>query len=138
MLTIGLNRAVDLLADVKTKGRGGDTGKTVGDHPADGKPITLHSGRYGPYLRHGKLLASVPKSMDADGLTVDQAVEVLAAQAEKKGTKSGKKAGGTANGTAKPKAKAKAKTKAKTKSKAKAKTAGRKTATATAGAESEG
>jgi DNA topoisomerase I len=132
VLTIGLNRAVDLLADVKARGRGGDTGKALGEHPADNKPITLHSGRYGPYLRHGKLLASVPKSMDADALTVDQAVEILAAQAEKKGQKPAKKTNGAANGTAK------AKTKTKAKAKAKPKAAGRKSATATAGAESDG
>ncbi|WP_119459536.1 type I DNA topoisomerase [Rhodospirillaceae bacterium SYSU D60014] len=133
VLTIGLNRAVDLLADVKTRGRGGDTGNTVGEHPADNKPITLHSGRYGPYLRHGKLLASVPKSMDADTLTIDQAVEILAAQAEKKGKKPAKKTNGAANGAAKPKAKAKTKAKAKAKPKA----PGRKAATASGAAESE-
>jgi DNA topoisomerase-1 len=127
VLTIGLNRAVDLLAQVRGKGRGGDTGRTLGAHPADDKPITLHSGRYGPYLRHGRLIASVPKSVDADALTLDQAVALLAAQAEKaKGRKTAAK--GEANGAAAPKAKAKTSTKAKPKTAAKAKTARRKAA----------
>src|SRR5690606_27827550 len=130
------NRAVDLLAQVRGKGRGGDTGRTLGAHPADDKPITLHSGRYGPYLRHGRLIASVPKSVDADALTLDQAVALLAAQAEKaKGKKTAAK--GKANGAAAPKAKTKTSTKAKPKTATKAKTARRKAAEADAKAEPE-
>jgi DNA topoisomerase-1 len=87
VLTIGINRAVDLLADVK--GRRSQPGRTVGDHPGDAKPITLHSGRYGPYLRHGKTLASLPKSANADALTLEEAVSILAAQVEKAKAKRG-------------------------------------------------
>src|SRR5262249_21087353 len=82
VLTIGLNRAVALLAESNRK-RGGPPGKEIGNHPEDGKPITLHEGRYGPYLRHGRTIASVPKSVPADGLTVGEAVPILAARADK-------------------------------------------------------
>jgi DNA topoisomerase-1 len=105
VLTIGLNRAVTLLAEGPGK-RQGPPGKPVGDHPADGKPITLHSGRYGPYIRHGKLLASLPRNSNSDELTLESAVAILAARVEfitnKEGGASGKGA------TRKKKSKAKA------------------------------
>ncbi|HEY7687986.1 MAG TPA: type I DNA topoisomerase, partial [Dongiaceae bacterium] len=97
VLTIGLNRAVVLLAEASAKRRT-PPGKAVGDHPADGKPITLHSGRYGPYLRHANILASLPKGMSEDEVTVEGAVTILAAQAEKKKGKSGKSATAKAAG----------------------------------------
>jgi len=92
VLTIGLNRAVVLLAEASTKRRT-PPGKAVGEHPADSKPITLHSGRYGPYLRHGNILASLPKGMSEEEVTVENAIPILAAQAEKKKSKGGKSTG---------------------------------------------
>ena len=89
LFSIGANRAVALLAEAKGRG---PAGSAVGDHPTDGKPITLHSGRYGPYLRHGKQLASLPKSMSSDELTVGAAVRLLAEQAERAKAKKGGKA----------------------------------------------
>ena len=93
VLSIGLNRAVTLLAE--TPVRGGNSGKKLGEHPDDGKPITLHEGRYGPYVKHGRLNATLPKDREPSALSLDEAVALLAAQAEKKRAKSGK--------TAKPK-----------------------------------
>jgi DNA topoisomerase-1 len=81
VLTIGLNRAVMLLAEPSKGGRRGPPGRTLGNHPADGAPITVHSGRYGPYVRHGKLLASLSAGSDPGALTVDDAVALLAAKA---------------------------------------------------------
>ncbi len=93
VLTIGLNRAVALLAE---PGRGGrraaDPGTPLGEHP-EGGPITLHKGRYGPYVKHGKLIASLPRGADPAELTLDGAVALLAAQAEKAKAKGGAKGG---------------------------------------------
>jgi DNA topoisomerase I len=102
VLTIGLNRAVTLLAEPSKGGRRTPPGKTLGNHPADGEPITLHSGRYGPYVRHGKILASLPGSSDPDAFTLDDAVALIAAKMEKakggakkaKGEDAGKKGAG--------------------------------------------
>jgi DNA topoisomerase-1 len=98
VLTIGLNRAVVVLAEQK---RGG-AGKPIGAHPADGQTITLLSGRYGPYVKHGRLNATLPKDLEPEAVTLDRAVELLAAQAEKvkakKGGKTGKAKGGKAKG----------------------------------------
>ncbi len=88
VLSIGLNRAVVLLAEAPA--RRGSSGKKIGEHPADGKPVTLHEGRYGPYVKHGRLNATLPKDREPGDMTLEQAVELLAAQAEKKRAKSGK------------------------------------------------
>ena len=84
VLTIGLNRAVDLLAQKQQ--RGGGALKTLGDHP-DGGEVTLHSGRYGPYVKHGKINATLPKDSDPESVTLEQALELIAAKAAKGGTR---------------------------------------------------
>jgi len=55
--------------------------KELGAHPDDGKPITLKSGRYGPYVQHGKLNATLPRDMNPDTVSLEQAVELLAIKA---------------------------------------------------------
>ncbi len=89
VLTIGLNRAVTLIAEAPA--RRGSSGKEIGVHPSDGKPITLHSGRYGPYVKHAKIIASLPKNAEPDSLSLDQAVELIAERAAKAGKKPAKK-----------------------------------------------
>lgn len=84
--TITLERALELLAEPK-RGRGGNVisaGTAIGTHPKDGKPITLHSGKYGPYLKHGRTNATVPKELQNTTLTLEQAVEILAARGDAK------------------------------------------------------
>ena len=53
----------------------------LGAHPNDGEPVLLLDGRYGPYVKHGKLNASLPKGMSPDDITMDQARELLTARA---------------------------------------------------------
>ena len=88
VLEIGLNRAVVLLAEAPKKSQP----KKLGGHPDDGKPVTLRNGRYGPYVQHGSLRANLPKGASADGLTMEAAIEILAAKAAK-GGKGRKKSG---------------------------------------------
>ncbi len=61
-------------------------GKAIGEHPEDGKPVTLHEGRYGWYVKHGKLNASLPRDMSSDDITLDDALALLARRAETAGT----------------------------------------------------
>jgi DNA topoisomerase-1 len=84
---IGLQRAVELLAAPKSAR--GAAGKQLGAHPEDQRPVTLLSGRYGPYVKHGKVNATVSQDYDPATLTLQQAVEILAARQAKngKGTK---------------------------------------------------
>jgi DNA topoisomerase I len=107
VLTVGLNRAVSLLAE-PSGGRGrrgpGGGGRSLGEHPADGKPVTVGSGRYGPYVRHGKLFASIPRDTDAGAVTLEQAVQLLEAQAAK-AREGGKAPRAKSRAAAKPKPK---------------------------------
>jgi DNA topoisomerase-1 len=114
VLTIGLNRAVDLLAD-DGGAAGGARGllRAMGEHPADKKPITLNKGRFGPYVRHGSVMASLSKKQSPDDLTLEQAIELLTAKAAAGPAKGGKF--GKAKPAAKPtKAKAAPKRKSAT------------------------
>ena len=90
LLTIGLNRAVTLIDEAPQRGRAKAL-RSLGDHPQDGKPVEILSGRYGPYVKHGRTNASLPKGADADTLTMEGALELLAARAAK-GGKSGSRA----------------------------------------------
>jgi DNA topoisomerase-1 len=90
VFSVGINRAVSLLAEKRAGGgrRPGGRGtpkalKTLGDHPSEGGPVTVRDGRYGPYVNHGKVNATLPKDVSADSVTMEQAVELLAAKAGK-------------------------------------------------------
>jgi len=96
VLNVGMNRAVALLAE-PSKGRFGRAaaapGKALGNHPEDDKPVTLNSGRYGPYVKWGKVMATVTRSYDPENLTLKDAIEILAAKIAKgPSTKPGKSA----------------------------------------------
>ena len=95
VLEIGMNRAVALLAEAKAA-RGGRAAakplRIVGNHPADEAPIELYDGRYGQYVKHGGINATVPRDLKPEELTVDQAVSLLAERAAKGGGKKPKAA----------------------------------------------
>ena len=119
VLAIGLNRAVDLIAS-NTRKRA--PAKVLGE--SDGKPVTVQGGRYGPYVQLGQIRATLPKDVEQDAITLERALELIQAKAERNG-KNGKPAA-KSKAAAKPKAKtakkpAKKKTAAKPKPKAKAK-----------------
>lgn len=81
---IGLDRAVELLAQTKT---GGNTVlRTLGEHPDDKAPVEICSGRYGVYARHGKVNATLPKDVTPEAVTLEEALELIAAKAAKDGT----------------------------------------------------
>ncbi|MEQ8388244.1 MAG: type I DNA topoisomerase [Alphaproteobacteria bacterium] len=86
VLSIGLNRAVTLIAEAPQK-RGGGPGREIGPHPEDSRPIMLKKGRFGPYLSHGSTRASLPSGEDEDKLGLERAVELLAERSAKSGKK---------------------------------------------------
>ena len=63
--------------------RGGVALRVLGKHPADGKPVELHAGRYGPYVKHGTTNATVPDKDKLDELTLEEAVGLIAAKGGK-------------------------------------------------------
>lgn len=94
VLDIGMNRAVALLAEAKTaRGRAAVKPiRVVGNHPSDEAPVELYDGRYGPYVKHGGVNATVPRDVKPEALTLDQAVALLAERAAKGGGKKPKAA----------------------------------------------
>jgi DNA topoisomerase-1 len=111
VLEIGMNRAVALLAEARVPGRGRAAVKplrVVGNHPNDEAPIELYDGRYGHYVKHGGINATVPNDIKPEELTLDHAVSLLAERAAKGGGKKPARAKKAAAPKAKPKAKAKA------------------------------
>jgi DNA topoisomerase-1 len=92
VFTVGLNRAVTLIAEKRAnpgKGRrfGGDPGRSVGDHPQRGGAILVKKGRYGPYVTNNGINATIPDNIVPDEITLDQAVGLIEARAEKTGAK---------------------------------------------------
>jgi len=98
ILSIGANRAIDLIVTKETQGPGrrggGDPGRELGKDPESEKPIVVKSGRYGPYVTDGKTNATLPKGLEAEGIDLEKAIELIRAkQASKSGAKGGKAAG---------------------------------------------
>ena len=89
VLTIGLNRAVSLIDEKPARGGGAAPLRELGPHPEDGKPVALFKGRYGPYVKHGRTNASLPKGVGQDEITLDEAVALLASRAAKGGGRKG-------------------------------------------------
>ena len=78
-LTIGLNHAVILLAN-PPKARGSKTLQTLGNHPQDNLPITVMEGRYGPYVHHNGINATLPKGHDPATIDMETAIALLTAK----------------------------------------------------------
>ena len=97
VFTVGLNRAVALIAEKAAGGKGRfqrakpTVLKELGEHP-DGGPIQVLSGRYGPYVKHASVNATIPNGKDPAAITVEEAVELIAARAAKGSKKPAKKA----------------------------------------------
>ncbi|UTW54256.1 type I DNA topoisomerase [Kordiimonas sp. SCSIO 12610] len=86
VFTVGLNHAVSLVADAAAKKGGGSKTvlKELGEHPDDGEAIKVLDGRYGPYVNHKRTNATIPKDIEPESVTLEQALEWLAAKAAKK------------------------------------------------------
>ena len=80
VLTIGFNRAVDLIATAAKKSSN-ELLKELGK--LDKKDVNIHNGRYGPYVKYGKLMVSLPKGTKPEDVTLDQAKELIEKKLEK-------------------------------------------------------
>jgi DNA topoisomerase-1 len=79
VLTVGINRAVDLLAESAKK-----AGRLLGEHPAGGQ-VHVKAGRFGPYVEHNKLRATLGKAHDLAEITIETALQLLATKLAKGG-----------------------------------------------------
>ena len=77
LFTVGLNRAVDLLAEAAKK-----KGRVLGEHPSGGD-VYVKAGRYGPYVEHNKLRATLPRGTEISEITLEDAIPLLATKAAK-------------------------------------------------------
>lgn len=127
VLTVDLNRALEILAEPK-KTRGGARSKTktplreLGNHPSDDEPVNIYEGPYGSYIKHGKTNAAIPEGETVETITLEKALEVLAAKKSTKSTSKSNKS--TTSSTSK-------KTTAATKTSEKSTTAKKTTKTTT-------
>jgi len=107
VLTIGLNRAIVLLAEPAAQRRPGPRLlRELGEHP-EGGTVAVYAGRYGPYVGHGGIIVSLPRNADPDTFSLDEAVPLLATQRQKGMRRQGK-SGKLAAASAKPRRVAKA------------------------------
>ncbi len=123
VLTVTLERALQLLAEpkgVRGQRAAATPLKELGEHPAGG-PVQLFDGRYGPYVKHGELNASLPRGSDPQSFTLEAAVALIAEKGKPskgaKRAKAAKKAAPRARKTAKKAAKKSTKKAAARKSK---------------------
>ncbi|MFT4960008.1 MAG: DNA topoisomerase-1 [Paracoccaceae bacterium] len=91
VFTVGMNRAVQLLAEkVASRGARGVGAKTLremGEHPDSSGPVSIMEGKYGAYVKWEKINATIPKEIEPDALTMDQALELINVKLAKKGTR---------------------------------------------------
>ncbi len=88
VFTVGINRAVTVLAEKKTKQKRGSTVlKELGEHPEEKGAVQVLEGRYGPYVKHGRINATLPKTLDPQEVTMEDAVKLIAERAAKAGKK---------------------------------------------------
>ena len=82
---IGINRAVSLLAEkaANRRPRASSVVKELGEHPEGGGKVQVLSGRYGPYVKHGKVNATLPKDRDPEQVSLQEAVELIAGKSAK-------------------------------------------------------
>jgi DNA topoisomerase I len=88
VFTVGLNRAVTLIAEKRAKGSrgrrfGADPGRPLGNHPTKGGPVVAKKGRYGPYVSHEGVNATLPADKTPETVTLEEAVALIDARAER-------------------------------------------------------
>ncbi|MDB9760659.1 type I DNA topoisomerase [Pelagibacteraceae bacterium] len=77
IFSIGINRAVTLIADAKPGRMSASIIKNLGQHPKDKKPVKIMKGQYGPYIKYKSLNATIPEEKDPSGITMEEALILI-------------------------------------------------------------
>jgi DNA topoisomerase-1 len=77
IFSIGLNRAVTLIAEAKPGRMSSSMIKDLGEHPEDKKPVRIMKGQYGPYIKYKSLNATIPEEKDPTELTMEEALILI-------------------------------------------------------------
>ena len=92
LFSIGLNRAITLIAEAKPGRISSSLIKDLGEHPDDKKPVRIMKGQYGPYIKYKSLNATIPEEKDPTELTMEEALILIEKRKEyDKNKKKGKK-----------------------------------------------
>ena len=77
IFSIGLNRAITLIAEAKPGRMSSSMIKDLGEHPEDKKPVRIMKGQYGPYIKYKSLNATIPEEKDPNELTMEEALILI-------------------------------------------------------------
>jgi len=77
IFTIGLNRAITLIAEAKPGRISSSMINDLGEHPVDKKPVRIMKGQYGPYIKYKSINATIPEEKDPHELTMDEALILI-------------------------------------------------------------
>ena len=91
IFSIGLNRAITLIAEAKPGRISSSIIKDLGEHPEDKKPVRIMKGQYGPYIKYKSLNATIPEEKDPLELTMDEALILIEKRKEYDKSKGKKK-----------------------------------------------
>ena len=91
IFTIGLNRAITLIAEAKPGRISSSLIKDLGEHPEDKKPVRIMKGQYGPYVKYKSLNATIPEEKDPSEITMDEALILIEKRKEYDRNKKNKK-----------------------------------------------
>ncbi len=91
IFSIGLNRAITLIAEAKPGRMSSSIIKDLGEHPEDKKPVRIMKGQYGPYIKYKSLNATIPEEKDPTELTMEEALILIEKRKEYDKTKKSKK-----------------------------------------------
>ena len=91
IFSIGLNRAVTLIAEAKPGRMSSSMIKDLGEHPEDKKPVRVMKGQYGPYIKYKSLNATIPEEKDPTELTMEEALILIEKRKEYDKNKKSKK-----------------------------------------------
>ncbi len=91
VFSIGLNRAITLIAEAKPGRMSSSIIKDLGEHPEDKKPVRIMKGQYGPYIKYKSLNATIPEEKDPTELTMEEALILIEKRKEYDRSKKNKK-----------------------------------------------
>ena len=87
IFTIGINRAITMIAEAKPGRISSSMIKDLGEHPEDKKPVRIMKGQYGPYIKYKSLNATIPEEKDPNDLTMEEALILIEKRKEYDKTK---------------------------------------------------
>ena len=91
IFSIGLNKAVTLIAEAKPGRRSSNEIKNLGEHPEDKKPVKVMKGQFGPYIKYKTINATIPDDKDPNDITMEEALVYIDKRLEYDAQKKGKK-----------------------------------------------